>query len=267
MPVTPLLGAGDLEVHVAEVVLIADDVGQEDVAARGVGVLDQADRDPADGVGDRHAGVHQAEGRPADRGHRARAVRLQDVADDPDRVGERRRVGQDRGDRALGERAVADLAATGASDRPDLADGEARHVVVEHEGLAVLLHDPVDPLGVGAGAQDGRHQGLGLAALEDGRAVGAGQQRDLAGDRPEVARASAVGAVAVEDQLADDLLLDRVEGRLDLERRDQARAVGRAIFGDDPLLDLLDLLVPLLLAVDLLGLADLPAEPVVRAAP
>ena len=30
MPVTPLLGAGDLEVHVAEVVLVADDVGQQE---------------------------------------------------------------------------------------------------------------------------------------------------------------------------------------------------------------------------------------------
>ena len=34
MPGDAALGAGDLEVHVAEVVLVADDVGQEDVAAR-----------------------------------------------------------------------------------------------------------------------------------------------------------------------------------------------------------------------------------------
>ena len=33
MPVMPRCGAGDLEVHVAEVVLVADDVGQEDMAA------------------------------------------------------------------------------------------------------------------------------------------------------------------------------------------------------------------------------------------
>ena len=56
---------------------------------------------------------------------------------------------QDRRDRALGQGTVADLATAGAADRPDLADGERRHVVVEHELLAVLVHDPVDPLLVG----------------------------------------------------------------------------------------------------------------------
>ena len=257
------LGAGDLEVHVAEVVLVADDVGQEDVSAR-AWVFDQADRDPADGVGDRHAGVHQAEGRPADRGHRARAVRLQDVGDHTDRVGEDRGVGQDRSDRALGQGTVADFAAAGPPDRADLADGEARHVVVQHEGFAVLGHDPVDPLGIGAGAEDGGHEGLGLASLEDGRAVGPGEERDLAGDRAEVAGTSAVGAVAVEDQGPDDQLLDRVEGRLDLQGGDEAGAVGRCEFADDALENLLDLLVPLLLAVDRLGVADLAAETVVE---
>ena len=50
-------------------------------------------------------------------------------------------------------------------------------------------------------------------------------------------RAAAVGPLAVEDQLADDPLLDRVERRLDLRRRVTRRAgsVG-AELGDDPLL-------------------------------
>ena len=41
MPVMPLRGAGDLEVHVAVVVFLADDVGEQDVA---VAFADQADR-------------------------------------------------------------------------------------------------------------------------------------------------------------------------------------------------------------------------------
>ena len=163
MPVTPLLGPGDLEVHVAEVVFIADDVGQEDVPTRGNGSSTRPIEIPPTGLGDRHAGVHQAEGRPADRGHRGGAVGFEDVADHPDRVREGRRIGQDRGDRPLGQGPVADLAAARSPDRPDLADGERRHVVVQHEGLAVLGHDPVDPLGVGARAEHGRDQGLGLA--------------------------------------------------------------------------------------------------------
>ena len=41
----PVLGAGDLEVHVAEVVLDAGDVGQDDVV---IALLDQAHRDARD---------------------------------------------------------------------------------------------------------------------------------------------------------------------------------------------------------------------------
>jgi hypothetical protein len=47
MPGDAPLGAGDLEVHVAVVVLVADDVGEEDMPPEPV--LDQADRDPATG--------------------------------------------------------------------------------------------------------------------------------------------------------------------------------------------------------------------------
>src|SRR6185437_14261248 len=50
------VGAGDLEVHVAEVVLDAGDVGQHDVV---LALLDQTHRNPGDGPLDRHAGVHQ----------------------------------------------------------------------------------------------------------------------------------------------------------------------------------------------------------------
>ena len=65
--VIPVLGAGDLEVHVAEVILRALDVGQDDVV---VALLDEAHRDAGDRRDDRHARVHQRERRAADRTHR-----------------------------------------------------------------------------------------------------------------------------------------------------------------------------------------------------
>ena len=58
-----VLRAGHLEIHVAVVVLVADDVGQQGPA---VGFLDQADGDAGDRVADRHAGGHQAQRRAAD---------------------------------------------------------------------------------------------------------------------------------------------------------------------------------------------------------
>ena len=80
-----LVRAGDLEVHVAEVVLRALDVGEDLVV---VAFLDEAHRDAGDRSRDRHAGVHQRERRAADRAHRRRAVRLERLGDDADRVRE-----------------------------------------------------------------------------------------------------------------------------------------------------------------------------------
>ena len=77
--------AGDLEVHVAEVILGAEDVGED---RDFVAFLDEPHRDAGDGGLDRHAGIEQRERAAADRGHRRRAVRLEDVRHDADRVRE-----------------------------------------------------------------------------------------------------------------------------------------------------------------------------------
>ena len=111
--VMPLLGARDLEVHVAEVVLVAEDVGQHREA---VAFLDQAHRDAGDVRLDRHAGVHQREAAAAHRGHRRGAVRLGDLGHDAQRVAEVLGRRQQADQRALGEAAVADLAALGEAD-------------------------------------------------------------------------------------------------------------------------------------------------------
>ena len=55
--------AGDLEVHVAEMVLVAEDVGEHH---EGVVLLDEAHRHTGDRGLDRHAGVHQRQARAAD---------------------------------------------------------------------------------------------------------------------------------------------------------------------------------------------------------
>ena len=69
-----VLRAGYLEIHVAVVVLIADDIGQQGPAIR---FLDQADRNAGNRVADRHSGGHESQRRAADGGHRTGTVRLQ----------------------------------------------------------------------------------------------------------------------------------------------------------------------------------------------
>ena len=66
--VTPSLGAGDLEVHVAEMILVAEDVADHrEILA----FQDQAHGDARDRTLERNAGVHQCEAAAAHRRHRA----------------------------------------------------------------------------------------------------------------------------------------------------------------------------------------------------
>jgi hypothetical protein len=137
------------------------------------------------------------------------AVRLGDLRDDAHRVAELLGRGQHGQQRALGQAAVADLAALRRTDAAGLAGGEGRHVVVEHEAVAVLALQRVDDLLVAAGAQRGHHQRLRLAAGEQRRAVGARQHAGADRDRAHGARVAAVDArLAVEDLVADDLRLE-----------------------------------------------------------
>ena len=127
--------AGDLEVHVAEVILGAEDVGEDRVL---LPFLDQAHRHAGDGGANRNAGVEQRERGAADRRHRRRAVRLENVRHDADRVREFLERRQHALNRALGQVAVADLAARRAAHRTHFTRRERREVVVQHERLGRL---------------------------------------------------------------------------------------------------------------------------------
>ena len=176
-----VLGARDLEVHVAEMVLVAENVGQHGEA---LAFEDQAHGDAGGRPLERHAGVHQRQRGAADRRHRRRAVGFGDLRHDADRVGEFRRGRQHRMNGAPGELAMADFAAAGRTHAAGLAHRIGREVVVEQE----VFPDSVPSsesmiLLVLAGAERRHHQGLGFAAGEDGGAMGARQNADLRGDR------------------------------------------------------------------------------------
>ncbi len=223
----PLAGAGHLEVHVAEVVLVALDVGEHDVV---VALLDQAHRDPGHRPGDRHAGVEQGEGRAADRRHRRGAVALQRLGHEPQRVRELDVVRDHRQQGPLGERAVADVAALGAAHEAGLAHAEGREVVVVDVALGGLDAEAVDALGLLGGAEREAGQHLGLAAGEQAGAVHARQHADLARDRPDLVGRATVGALLVDrDALADDASSGarRRRGRRSRGPRGRGRRRGR----------------------------------------
>ena len=207
-------GTGDLEVHVAEGVLGTEDVGEGGVLAV---LVDEAHGDAGDGRLDGHAAVHERQRRGADRRHRGRAVGGQDLGDEAERVGPLLHVGDHRQQGALGEQAVADLAALGAAHAAGLAVGVRRHVVVVHVALLLLRPEVVQELVHLRHAEGEDVEHLGLAPLEQAGAVGGVEDADLGGDRAEVRRATTVDADAlVDDARADDLLEHRLDGAADL---------------------------------------------------
>src|SRR5438105_5804841 len=138
-----LLGAGDLEVHVAEVILVAEDIREYGKSFR---LFDQPDGNPRDRPRQRHAGIHQRERGAAHRGHRRRTVGFGDLRDDANRVGEAVFGGEQRMDCPPGQFAVSDVPSPGRTHSTGFGRGVWWGVVVEHEILAIFTLERVDDL-------------------------------------------------------------------------------------------------------------------------
>ncbi len=210
-----MIGAGDLEVHVAEMILVAENVRQHSVARV---FQDEAHRDASRRPLQGNTRIHQRQRSAADRRHRRRPVRFGDLRDHAHRVGKFVVRRQYRVDRAPGELAVADLAPLGAAKASGFTDRVGREIVMQQERLFVGSRQRVDILFVLTGAERGHHHRLRLAAGEKRRAVRAGQYADFRDDVADGLGVAAVDAVAgVEDVPADDFSFQFLEHGGDAE--------------------------------------------------
>ena len=207
--------ARNLEIHVAEEVLKALNIGQHGHLVA-VGILNQTHGHTGDRRLDRHARIHQRQRRTADRSLRRGAVGGQHLADHADRIRELVYGRDHRLKRTLGQRAMADFAAAGALETAGLAGGIRRHVVVVHVALAGLRAETLDHLRFAHGRKrrDGEH--LRFAAGEHAGTMHARQDAGFAPDRTNLGQAAAIRANALFQNLgAHDLLVQVIQRVID----------------------------------------------------
>jgi len=212
--------AADFEVHVAEVIFIAEDVGKH---ADFVAFFDESHGDTRDRGGDGYAGVHEAQGAAADGGHGTGAVAFGDFGDNANGVGESGLgigrlfefflgEGKHALEGAFGELPVADFASSGTGDPADFADGPGGEVVVEHEAAEGGTGEFIEALLVAAGSQGGGDQGLGFTAREECRAMGPREHAHFDGNRPDVFKASSIDAtISGHNLIAQDAFFEVIK--------------------------------------------------------
>ncbi len=172
-------GTCHLEVHIAEVVFVAEDVAEDGVfGAFGVG--DKTHGDTADGLFHLNTCVEQSECTGANGSHGGRTVTFEDIAHDTANVGEI--IGEHTLEGAVCEVSVAYFATSYTTLCLGLACREGREVVVKKEAFATLVEHVVKNLLVEFGTEGNGGEALCLTTGEDCRSVRSGNIVDLAPD-------------------------------------------------------------------------------------
>ncbi len=196
---------GHLEVHVAEVVLVAQDVGDDRVA---IPFLHKTHGDARHLRLNRHAGVHQREARAAHRGHGGAAVGFGDLRHHPKGVGEIFRIRKHRLHATARQPTVANFPTLRPTHEARFPDGVGGEVVVKHEAFAIGALESIDDGGVPVRPEGGRHDGLRLPAGEQRGPVGLSEIAHFHGQGPDGFEIAAVDAGrAIDDGVAHHGLL------------------------------------------------------------
>ena len=207
-----LLGTCHLEIHVAKVILVAQDVGKH---GETVAFLDQAHRNARDMRLERYAGIHQREASTAYRSHRTRSIRLRNFGNQAHRVRKFLGRGQHREQGALGETTVSDFATFRRAHASRFTSRIRWEVVMQHESIGEFALQRVDALLVPRGTQRRDGQCLRFTSSKQHGAV---RTRQYAGADRYWTHGTGVATVdawlAVQDLGADDLGFDIAENCL-----------------------------------------------------
>ena len=204
---------GNLEVHIAEGVFGAENIGQgpEDVLAVNI-AGHEAHGDARNRGLQRHACGEQRQCGRAHGTHGGGTVGTNGFGDLTDGVRELFAVRQHRHESLLRQRTVADFAALRGADAAGFTGGVRRHLIVVHVTLGLRTGQCVDLLFHLEHVQGGDAQNLGFATLEQCGAVHARHDVHFGGQGADVTQATAVDAVVLgQDAAAHDLALQLLE--------------------------------------------------------
>ena len=204
---------GNLEVHIAEGVFGAENIGQglEDVLAVNI-AGHEAHGDASNRGLQRHACGEQRQCGRAHGTHGGGTVGTNGFGDLTDGVRELFAVRQHRHESLLRQRTVADFAALRGADAAGFTGGVRRHLIVVHVTLGLRTGQCVDLLFHLEHVQGGDAQNLGFATLEQCGAVHARHDVHFGGQGADVTQATAVDAVVLgQDAAAHDLALQLLE--------------------------------------------------------
>src|SRR5712675_2435352 len=154
--------ASHLEIHIAVVIFRSGNIRQDRIFL--VVGNNQPHCDTCARSLHRYASIHQRQRTSANSRHRRRAIRFQNVGNQPHRVWELRLRWQQIQQRTFCKRAVTNFAASRPAQELHFAHAERRKIVVQHETLElVLLKQQVQPLHVFLRPQRQRSQRLRLS--------------------------------------------------------------------------------------------------------
>ena len=209
---------GNLEVHIAEGVFGAENIGQglEDVLAVNI-AGHEAHGDARNRGLQRHACGEQRQCGRAHGTHGGGTVGTNGFGDLTDGVRELFAVRQHRHESLLRQRTVADFAALRGADAAGFTGGVRRHLIVVHVTLGLRTGQCVDLLFHLEHVQGGDAQNLGFATLEQCGTVHARNDVHFSGQGADVTQATAIDAVILgQDAATHDLALQLLERIADL---------------------------------------------------
>ena len=186
-------GTRYFEVHVAEVVFVAEDVGQNCVGT--VVFENEAHCNASNRCFERNASVHHRQGATTDRSHGGRTVRFSDLGHNADGVWEVGRCRQNCLKRTPCQFTVTDFTTTRRTNAANFTNRVRREVIVQQEVRTEVAVQSVDDLFVVAGAEGGNNQTLGFAASEQSRTVRTWQQASFTNDRANLIQCTTVDAL------------------------------------------------------------------------